>query len=97
MSVCGAALHLVEVISVCPWLTAHLGLIPLLRLLHVLGGDVLILSTDVPQGSSEVRTGLGLHFKLHLLGLYTHLHILNLLQRVRAKQSYDQLLVYPLK
>lgn len=64
-------------LSVC--LSAYLGLVPVLRLLHVLRSNGLILGPDVPQSTSEVRPGGALHLHLQLLGLDTHLYVLNFL------------------
>lgn len=61
------------------WDCVDLGLVPLLGFLHVLQGDGLILSPDVPQRTSEVWSGSTVHLHLQLLRLHSHLHILNFL------------------
>ena len=59
--------------------STHLGLVPLLRFLHILLSNVLILGPDVPQGTSEIWPGAAVHLHLQLLGLDTHLYILDFL------------------
>lgn len=61
------------------FLPAHLGLVPILRLLHVLQGNCLILGSDVPKSSGEVWSGSVVHFHLQLLGLDTDLDFSNFL------------------
>ena len=60
-------------------LSVYLGLVPVLRFLHVLEGDGLILSPDVPKSSSQIRPGGTVHLHLQLLGLDTHLYVLDFL------------------
>lgn len=66
-----------SVITMC--LSAHLGLVPVLRFLHVLQGNGLILGPDVPQRTSEIWSGAIVHFHLQLLGLHTHLYFTDFL------------------
>lgn len=62
------------------FLPAHLGLVPILRLLHVLKGNCFILGPDVPQSSGEVWSDSVVHFHLQLLGLDTDLDFSNFLE-----------------
>lgn len=55
------------------FLPAHLRLVPLIRLLHVLQSNRLILGPDVPKSTGEVWSGSVIHFHLQLLGLDTDL------------------------
>lgn len=69
----------------CWWV--HLGLVPLLRFLHVLQGDGLILSPDVLQSTSEVWSGSTVHLHLKLLRLDSHLDILDFLEAITYGQA----------
>ena len=68
----------------CQCLSAYLGLVPVLRFLHVLGGNGLILGPDVPQSTSKVRPGGAFHLHLQMLGLDTHLNVLDFLIKPRC-------------
>lgn len=63
---------------------AHLGFVPVLRLLQVLGRQVLILHPDVTQGGGQVWLD-HLHVQLHVLVLYLGLHLSQFLCRGGSK------------
>ncbi len=65
-------------------LLSHLWLVPILSLCDVLCSDALILSTDVPQGSSQVRFG-HVHLDLDLSLLHLGLQLTNFLHREKEK------------
>lgn len=76
----------------------HLGLVPLLRFLHVFGGNALILSSDVSKCCGQIRAaGCLHHLHLHLLILNTHLYILNFLHILKNTCNYLNVCVFILK
>lgn len=88
MCVCLAVQALALLLSAAVRLP-HLGFVPLLCLLHVLGGNALILGPDVPEGTGQVRPG-GIHFRLHLHALHAHLDILDFLTRAEGRVESQQ-------
>ena len=65
-------------------LVSHLGLVPFLSLLEVLGGHALVLLADVTQGSREVGLG-NIHIDLYVLFLNLGLQLLDFLRREKTE------------